>query len=363
MNKLKKLTKKNKIIGIAVVLVLILSSIGAYFSGRQEVTIGEVALRDVLRIVEETGNVQSESAVMITAKGSGTVSKILVEEGQSVKAGDLLISFSDFSSASDVASIRAQAEGVYAQYQAAKSLSDNNKILYDQGAISYMDYNQSLAVTSQLAAQLSSLGYSADSVASATDANGITSPISGIVTALYVKKGELASLGLPLAEVGGLDDHIIILHLISKDADLLKVGMRASVYAEGELVTKSSSVSKIAFKATDYVSSLGIIQKRVLVEISLPKEVTSRLGSSADVKIAVEESLNTLSIPSKALFSIEDQDYVYAENMGKAVLTKVKIGLEGEEYTQIKEGLSIGMQVIISPSTDIGDGTRIKEKP
>ena len=362
MIQLKTLTKKNKIIAGIAITVLLLSSAGAYLSGREEVTLGEVTQRDIQKIVEESGSVESESAVTISAKGSGTIGEILVVEGQKVEEGDLLISFSDFSSASDVAGIKAQAAGVYAQYAAAKNLSDNNKILYEQGAISYITYSQSLVATQQLSAQLSALGYSAESVSIATAADGITSPISGVVTAIYVKEGETAGSGFPLAEVGGVDDRIVSLHLISTDADLLAVGMKASVYAEENLITDQANVSKVSIKATDYISSLGIAQKRVLVEVAVPKDVTPRLGSSVDVQIVVSERTQVLSVPENSLFTIEEKNYVYVVKMGKAVLTPVDIGLEGEDYTEIMKGLSEGMQVIISPSTAIGDGVRVKEK-
>jgi len=363
MIKIAKMPIKKKTFIAAVILIIVAASaIGYYVTAGEEVILAEASLKDVFRFVEETGTVESESAVTVMAKGSGTVSEMLVEEGQLVSAGDLLVSLSDFSSAADVAGIRAQAEGVYAQYAIAKRLSDSNRILYDQGAVSYLDYATSLAATQQLSAQLASLGYSAESVIDATAANGIKAPISGIVTAIYVKEGEIAGSGLPIVEIGGLDDRMISLHLISKDADLVSQGMAASVYAEGEFMTDQAVVHKISIKATDYISLLGIVQKRVAVNVRLPKDTLLRLGSHADVKIIIEERKNALAIPSKSIFIIEEEEYVYVENAGKAVLTKVEVGLEGDSYTEILEGLSEGDQVVVSPPTDIGDGTRIKEK-
>lgn len=362
MMKMPKMKKKN---GIIALLVLALSSAGAlayYFSAGIEVVLADVSSRDVLRLVEETGIVESKSAVAVIVKGGGTVSEIFVEEGQSVAQGDVLMSLSGSSSASEVASIQAQAAGVYSQYVVAKQIAENNKALYEQGAISYTEYATSLANAQQLSSQLASLGYSAESVVQATAVNGIESPIDGIVTVLYVKEGQMVDLGMPVAEIGGMDDHILSLHLISSDADLVSIGMKASVHAEGDFITDKAVVSKVALKATDYVSLLGIVQKRVSVEVRLPKQVLLRLGSNADVEIVVEERHGVLSIPSKAIFSIEDEEYVYVEQDGRAILTKVKIGLEGETYTEIEDGLLEGLRVVVSPSTDIGDGVRIKEK-
>lgn len=364
--KIAKIKMKKKNIAIVAILLAlaIVGSIGYYLSSGIEVILADVSPRDVLRLVEETGVVESESAVAVTAKGGSTIAQIFVEEGQAVQEGDLLMSFSDSSSsASEVASIQAQAAGVYAQYVAAKRISDSNKTLYAQGAVSYTEYAASLATTQQLSSQLSSLGYSAESVIGATAANGVESPISGVVIALYVKEGQAPDLGASLAEIGGLDDRILSLHLISSDADLVSVGMKASIFAEGDFISDQAVVSKVALKATDYVSLLGIVQKRVSVEVRLSKDTTLRLGSNADVEIVVDERRNVLSIPSKAIFEIENQDYVYVAQEGRAILTKLTIGLKGETYTEITDGLSEGFRVIVSPSTEIGDGVRIKEKP
>ena len=357
-----KLKRKNIAIAMIVLAMTGLGAFAYYLSSGEAVVVSDVASKDVFRLVEETGTVESESAVSLIAKASGTVAEILVEEGQSVKAGDLLLTFSDFSSASDVAGLKAQAEGVYAQYLAAKRLSDSNKLLYEQGAISYIDYTISLAATQQLSAQLASLGYSVESMIDATAATGIKAPIDGVVTVIYVKEGEAVAVGMPLAEVGGINDRIVSLHLISSDADLVSPGMKASVYTEGEFVTDQALVQKVALKATDYISLLGIVQKRVSVDIQLPEGTSLRLGSNADVEIIVAKRSKVLSVPSKSVFNIEEEDYVYVAQGRRAVLTKVEIGLEGEAYTEILNGLSQGQQVIVSPSTDIENGVRIKIK-
>lgn len=190
MKKIKKLTKKQWVLFVAILAAIALGSAGFYLTGGTEVVLANAELRDVVEIVEEAGQVESRSAVTVVSKGSGVVGEILVQEGETVQAGDLILSFSDFAPTAEVAGIRAQAQGVYAQYIAAKALSDNNRILYEEGAVSQLEYTQSLAVTRQLAAQLASLGYSADSLSSATGADGVVSPLSGVVTAVYVREEE-----------------------------------------------------------------------------------------------------------------------------------------------------------------------------
>lgn len=362
MKKIKKLTKKQGILLFAILAAAALGSAGLYLNGGTEVVLADAELRDVYETVEESGQVESRSSVTVVAKGSGTVGEILVREGEEVQAGDRILTFSDFAPAAEVAGIRAQAQGVYAQYVAAKALSDSKRILYEEGAVSYLEYTQSLAATRQLSAQLSSLGYSADSLVSATSADGVVSPLTGVVTALYVREGETAMPGSSLAEVGGLDDRIVLLHMITSDADQLAEGMRATVLADGEEITDRALVDQVGLKATDHVSSLGIVQKRVRVEVALPEEATPRLGSSVDVRIIVQEAKQVLSVPSSAVFDIEESAWVFVAKGGKAVQTPVTVGLEGEEYVEISDGLAPGDQVLASPPSDLTDGTRIKEK-
>ena len=362
MKKIKKLTKKHGILLFAILIATTLGAAGVYLTGGTEVVLTDAQLRDVHEIVEEAGQGESRSAVTVVAKGSGTVGEILVQEGQTVRAGDLILSFSDFAPTAEVAGIRAQAQGVYAQYIAAKALSDSNRILYEEGAVSRLEYTQSLAVTRQLSAQLTSLGYSADSLSSATGADGVISPLSGVITAVYVREGETAAPGTSLAEVGGLEDRIVLLHMISSDADQIAEGMHASVLSDGTLITDQARVDHIGIKATDHVSSLGIVQKRVRVEVALPEEAAPRLGSSVDVRIIVREAEQVLSLPLAAVFSIEESSYVYVADGGKAVQKQVETGLEGEEYIEITDGLSPGDRVLASPPSDLTDGTRIKDK-
>ncbi len=362
MNKIKNLTKKQKMLLAAVLAASVLGAAGVYLKSGTEVVLAEAQLRDILETVEEAGQVESKSAVAVTARGSGTVGEIKVSEGDPVKAGDLILTFRDFAPAAEVAGIRAQAEGVYAQYLAAKELSDSSRILYDEGAISYLEYSQALAATRQLSAQLASLGYSADSLISATAAEGVVSPLSGVITAVYVREGETAAPGALLAEVGGLDDRIVVLHMISSDADRIAPGMQAAVLSDGDLITDEALVEHVGIKATDHVSSLGIVQKRVRVEVVLPQDASPRLGSSVDVRIIVKESPQALSVPAAAIFTIEDASWVYKADRGKAVQAPVTVGLEGEDYVEILEGLSPGDRVLASPPSDVTDGMRIKEK-
>ncbi|MCY8510065.1 efflux RND transporter periplasmic adaptor subunit [Bacillus mojavensis] len=68
----------------------------------------------------------------------------------------------------------------------------------------------------------------------------------------------------------------------------------------------------------------------------------------------------TNTLPSKAVKKEDDQYYVYTVKDGKAKRVDVKIGEVTDDVTEIKEGISKDDQVILNPADDLADGTDVK---
>ena len=80
----------------------------------------------------------------------------------------------------------------------------NNKILYEQGALSRQEYDAAITAERELAAQMSSMRYSIESFAKASGASGVTAPMSGTITEIYAREGEYATVGVGLFEITDL---------------------------------------------------------------------------------------------------------------------------------------------------------------
>lgn len=84
-----------------------------------------------------------------------------------------------------------------------------------------------------------------------------------------------------------------------------------------------------------------------------------RFGYEFDLKIIFEEKPNVLRCKDSAVFVIDGQEYVFKLMAEKIVLTPVVLGLEGEEYVEILEGLSEGDQVVQSPGNNLENGLKV----
>ena len=353
--------KKWIIIGAAAILVIAAAASSAMKSGIV-VESAAVDQGDVTKILKETGSVESKSAVTITAKSSGEIRGLKASEGDNVKAGDILMTSSGTGATLDIKSQQAELAGLQAQYSQARELANKNKALYDQGALSYEDYNASATEAKQLASQIAALRYSIQSYSESTGAGGVTAPVAGVLTGVYVKEGESVTAGAPLFEISNLNDIYVKTDFIAADADQIKGGDKARIYNEdANFFDDNGTVKKVYLKAEDKMSDLGVNQKRVTVEVSFGTTEPIRLGADVDVEITVDRKTNVLRVPELAVFEKDKKNYVYVIEGGKAVLREVKTGLEGEDYTEVVSGLAKGDTVIVSPSDDISDGVRVKE--
>ncbi|MEL7654678.1 MAG: efflux RND transporter periplasmic adaptor subunit [Bacillota bacterium] len=359
--KQKKKGKKWIVIGSAV-LVIGVAAVAMMNTGIS-VESAAVGQGEVTKLLKETGTVESKSTITITAKNSGDIKGLLVEEGDRVKAGDLLMTGDGTSAELDIKSKRAELSGLQTQYNQAKDLANKNKALYEQGALSYDAYNTSNTAAKQLASQIAALQYSIESYAESSGAGEVTAPVEGVLTGVYVKEGESVVAGASLFEISNLNDIYVKTDFIAEDADLIRQGDIVKIYNEDvSFKDENGVVRKVFLKAEDKMSELGVNQKRVTIEISFGAAATIRLGSDVDVEITVEQKDHVLRVPDLAVFEKQGKNCVYIIENGKAVLREIETGLEGEDYMEVLSGLSEGDTVILSPSDDISEGVRVKDQ-
>lgn len=361
---MKKRRKKKWIIAVVVIVALAGAYAVTVFSGGVEADVVTAEKGLVRKLIKETGTVESDNSIIISSAFSGEIKGLVGSTGDLVNSGELLLTGDKGVAQLDLKSLRAQLSGLEISYSRAKETAGRNKTLYEQGALSREEYDTALAAEKELEAQVSSLRYSIESYAKASGSSGVTSPINGTITEVFVKEGEYVTVGAPLFEIADLDKLCIKANLISEDADMVEVGDEVLIYEEkgGGLPAVGSRVRRIHLKAKEEVSGLGIIQKRVAVEIEMSPGISPRLGSDVDLAIIVVEKEAELQVPLGSVFQMDGNSYVYVSEGGKAVLRQVEKGLEGDGHVEITSGLTSGERVIVSPGNDIEDGTKLKLK-
>lgn len=185
---------------------------------------------------------------------------------------------------------------------------------------------------------------------------------SGTILKRYPDPGTVISPGTPLFEIGDYNSAYIRLDMLSDDAGKLRIGQKAVI--SGELLGKKKIIGEVYFiapKAENTVSSLGIEEQRVEVRIKYDlSRYAFRPGYGLDVKVIVREKSPVLSVPDKAVFEKNDEDFVFIVKDNRLMLRKVDTGIEGDEAVEILRGLSAGDRIVVEPDNTLQPGMRVK---
>ena len=379
------MSKKTKwiliIVGILMALLIILSATGAF--GKAEgtkVTTEKVQKRTIIEVVNASGKVYPEIEVKVSPDISGEITELTVQEGDTVKKGQLLARiYADIyslqrdqaasgvaQSQAQVASSRAQVANSQAGLEALKATVDQaqkmfnmQKKLYDEKVISQAEFNiadanmrtatanYNAAVQAIRGTQASVQGAQANvqsAVSNLQKANkdlgrtAVVAPMDGVVSLLNVKKGERVvgsnmMAGTEMLRIADMAKIEVRVDGGENDVPKVKLGDNAIVtidaYSDKKfkgVVTQIASSNNGAAGAAQLAGGSDVTQYKVYIRL-LPESYMDLIGkgsfpfrpgmnASADIQTKTHASI--LSVPINAVTTRELNDST------NAATTKVK---------------------------------------
>ncbi|EPR67830.1 efflux RND transporter periplasmic adaptor subunit [Cyclobacterium qasimii] len=406
--------KSNKLIyillGIVALLVvgLVVGRQAGWVGGEKplEVQIGKVGKKDIVEKVSASGVVQPETEVKMSPDVAGEIIELNVNEGDSVKIGDLLVKIrpDNFISALDraqanlnqqlanLAQSRASLKRAEAQFNRSKLDYDRNLSLYEDKVISDADFEQinadfltgendlEAAKQSVIASEfiVKSAKASVDEAAENLRLTNVYSPTDGIVSNLLVEQGERVvgtaqMAGTEMLRIADLSKMEIRVNV--NENDIVRISMSDTTLIEVDSYSSTGKkftgvVTAIANSANEKVSTDAVTEFEVRIRIindSYKDLVTKenpfpfRPGMTASVEIITDKKVNVLAIPLAAVTVRASQviesgdgkgnmkELVFLKKEDKAVVQEVKTGISDFENIEILEGLEEGQEVITGP--------------
>ena len=97
------------------------------------------------------------------------------------------------------------------------------------------------------------------------------------------------------------------------------------------------------------------------VALSVPAEVGGLMaGMFADVTFRTDTSSNAIVVPTEAILTSGDVQYVYVVENGAAKYVEVATGLTGSGVTEVTSGLSAGQQLVTVGQSYLSDGDPVR---
>jgi RND family efflux transporter MFP subunit len=320
---------------------------------------------DLVDEVSESGKITPRFDVDIKSKVSGEVQEVLVEEGQSVKKGDLLYRIVDTEYARDVALARVGLKQAQLERENAEVDRQRKEMALNTRGISASEYDVARRQVELAAINIESLRVQLQGAADQLAYTKIYAPIDGVVIVRNVEPGEVVTAGVT-ATVNGeaqltiaqMDKLLLEIDLNQVDVAKVQTGQEARILLDAYPgVEVPGIVSQIAAAGhTDTTRNIDVFTVKVEVDPS-KSTVAIKPGMTAEVRIRIGTWPNVVKLPAETVFEEEGKSQVFlvTEVDGKKTKEKheIQVGHRSDREVEVTSGLEVGQQYYAQP--DIKD--------
>ncbi len=249
--------------------------------------------------------------------------------------------------------------------QAEKNLSDTQALL-EIGAASQAQLDSAeltlLQLTTtrdttirQLEDSMTTISSNMKTLQDSISKGTVTAPVSGVIVTLNADAGSYCSPSYPVATIA--DSSSLQVNVAVSEALLPKLSV-----GQNCLVTIGAVSDKTWTGTVKSISpSPNPVTNLYDLEIRLPSGTGAKAGLFASVTFATDASYNTITVPSDAILTSGNADYVFTvDENGVAHKVYVTRGQTSAGQTEITEGLSGGELLVTTGQTYLTEGTAVR---
>lgn len=398
---------KKKLILIVIFSVIIFATVvknintasGSKESAAKESDLGipikleTVVKGNLTKAINYVGTIEPKSSTTISPSIAGQIVQVYVEEGSSVKYGDILVKVDDSQLRASLETAQKkletlntnynylvneindfyetnpllkQLETAESNYEYLKNEKSNYESLYEEGAIpkttfdklvqetnnAYLKLEELKATTQNTydnlvhekdmaSKQMEELNSSINELNVKIQDTVIKAPISGVVKMIEGDVGDLAVVGKPLVAIDDNKELIVKVNVSERDINRIFVGSKGALKISGLEGEINTVVSKIVPNVNPN-TRIGLIE---LGPIQNEKSAMLFSGNSAEVEIIVNEAKDKLIIPKNSIKNLNSKDIVYLYMDGIVKETEITTGITVGESTEVTKGIKEGDKI------------------
>jgi RND family efflux transporter MFP subunit len=330
--------KKNRIIGIAIVVVLLLGGILVIIHAKKRdaatpsakiysmvVSTIKPELKQVTLTLPYLAVVQNDEDVIVSSKIAARI-EYLKPSGTDVSKGTVIVRLDNTSVESGIQSIKSQ---ISAANIALKNLKATHKRTLELIAVKGASIEQSEIEESKIAeteSKIESLTQSMIDMNNNRSYSTITAPTSGIISKTMLNVGDMAMPGMPIAIIS------------AKSGSYLKLSVPADIHVYGVSI-KNQRYDVIPLNST--FNSLA--EYKVVMD----KDIELITGERVEVNVEVFNG-EAVKLPFDAILNRNGKNYVFIQEKDKAIPVEVNIMQSGEDGAVVSNTEIVGKQIVVA---------------
>jgi HlyD family secretion protein len=406
--------KTKVIIGVIGLIAIVTASTVQASRGRTtgvEVRTEGVELRDLVQVVTASGNIRARRTVDVSSEVSAKVAQLLIDEGDDVVRGQVLLRlepdlYQAAVSRNEASLAQAEAQQTQQEANLLQAERDLNRLLSlrarDSLLVSGLQVDDARTRVDIAVATVSSSEHGVAqwraSVEEAEDQLSKTifrAPMDGKVTRLNVEEGQTVIIGtmnnpgslvLTISDLSVIE---VVVQVDETDVPGISLGDSASIridaFGDQEFTGRVTEIGNSAINppTQQAASQQAAIDFEVVMTLDV-NEALLRPDLSATADIITETRWDALAVPIIALTvreevrdssqaaseddELEDVEGVFIVVDGIVTFTTVEVGIAGEEFFEILSGVSMGDTLVAGPYQTIrqlsnGDAVRSTDEP
>ena len=320
----------------------------------------------------------SETSVYVTSTAKCTA--VYVQAGDAVTAGEKICTLDMGSSLAQYRAAEIGYTSAASSYSSQKGVLDRQLALYEKtwndtkallaiGAASQLEVDQAelqyLSAKAQRDSTLAQLeaamqnaksGYEQLALAMENiDSSGnVIAPADGVLASLNVSEGSLVTPDYAVAVITGAEQMKVTVMVSEALVPKLAIGETVSVR-----VSAANAAFESVIRSVDKTANQ--MTKLYTVTVTVPAEVEGLLsGMFAEVTFHTAVSAGAVVVPSEAILTSNDKQYVYIVDGDTAKRADITTGLTGSGMTEITSGLTAGAQLVTVGQQYLSDGEAVR---
>lgn len=330
----------------------------------REYPVIQVMAKDTILFRDYVADIKANQNVELRARVQGFLEDVFVDEGKEVKKGQVLFKTNDQEYKADLAKAKANLQSAMAEAKVMEFELERLRVMVNKNVISESELNLTLAKYDAVLAKIEEAKSAEANAAVQLSYTEIRAPFDGIIDRIPHRTGSLIDHGSLLTTVSDIGSvHIYFnvsereyLEYIKSKGETEENNVVRLILADGSPYPYEGLIETMEGEFNANTGSIAFRARFPNPEKILKHGATGKVILSNKIR-------NAIIIPQKAVFEIQDRNFVYVVDEDNQVQMRSFIPrARFSHYYIVESGLKVGENLVFEGIQNIKDGMTITPK-